>query len=142
MSLERNEWITCPKCNNRQQVTVWESLNVTLNPKLREGLLTGKVNSFQCEACGSAARIESPLLYHDMRRRFCVRFIPFRMIGDTDVLEQFSSDGEPVIDEDYDEDEVEFSDYIFRPHLVFDLDELIRYVAFREAVNPHAKNCE
>jgi len=64
MSLERNEWITCPKCNNRQQVTVWESLNVTLNPKLREDLLAGKMNSFQCETCGCAARIETPLLYH------------------------------------------------------------------------------
>ena len=36
MTKERMEEIDCPKCSGKQTETVWETINVTLNPELRK----------------------------------------------------------------------------------------------------------
>ncbi len=48
MSMESSESIKCPKCGADQEVIVWSSLNVDLDPELRARLFNGEINMFEC----------------------------------------------------------------------------------------------
>jgi predicted RNA-binding Zn-ribbon protein involved in translation (DUF1610 family) len=58
--------IECPECGLKQKVNIYESVNVTHDPDLKEELLQGKINIFKCHKCGHQSIINNPLLYHDM----------------------------------------------------------------------------
>lgn len=140
MSLERPIDLECPNCGLAQTAVVWDSLNADVSPEAREALFEGKINVFACEACGHQARLDAPLLYHDMARRFVVQYYPFEMIADAEFLERFDADGEvrSVVDAvraSLLPDAGAAMAYMARPHLVLDMDELIRYIQFREAVH-------
>jgi predicted RNA-binding Zn-ribbon protein involved in translation (DUF1610 family) len=68
--------ITCPRCRNSQIVTAFTSVNVTLNPHLREKIFDDDLNRYKCPNCGTVSLIEIDLLYHDMSRKFAVWFCP------------------------------------------------------------------
>ena len=72
MSSTRFETVTCPSCGVQGSVEVIESLNGTLNPGQRRALLAGELLLFRCASCGQEARIDFPLLYHDMNARFMI----------------------------------------------------------------------
>lgn len=123
--------ITCPKCGNRQATTLWDSINVRLNPELREKLFNREINIFKCESCGTVAFIGHPLLYNDMKRNYCVQYFPPEFLKDESFLRQYSRDGtlkmeQPVISIS------EVSRYLLTPHIVFDLIEMVNYIKFRE----------
>jgi hypothetical protein len=131
MTKKRELDVICPYCKNRQKVSAWDSINVTLNPELRESLLNAELNLFECDGCGQDALLTIPLLYHDMKRQFCVQFFPF---GDTQngsggLVQWFTEDGKLRI-EGF--PGMGIGKYIFEPHVVLSLNEMIRYVLFRE----------
>ncbi len=72
MSLPITLDITCPQCSHPQQFQAWRSVNVTLDPELRDRVLSGSLNLFHCEECGTQAPVDTGLLYHDMERQFMV----------------------------------------------------------------------
>ena len=92
-SLEERVLGTCPKCGNRQEATLWDSINVRLNPELREKLLKHEINIFKCGSCDTVAFIGHPFLYNDMRRNYCVQYFPPELLKDESFLRQYSRDG-------------------------------------------------
>ena len=72
MSRTCQEELQCPVCGGRQEVKVWASVNVTLDPPLRESVLDGTLNRFHCSSCGAEFGIERDLLYHDMKRHLYI----------------------------------------------------------------------
>ena len=73
-----------------------------------------------------------------MTRCFIVQFFPFEAVEDAGFLERFRADG---TDKDAEDAFMhmpgsiqgnEGSQYLRRPHTVFSMDELVRYVIFRE----------
>jgi hypothetical protein len=139
MSRERPIKLECPNCGLAQTAIVWDSLNANVNPEAREALFEGKINVFVCEACGHQARLDAPLLYHDMVRRFVVQYYSFEMIMDGEFLERFDADGTVrsfanAARIGLPPDAAAAMAYMAHPHLVFDMNELIRYIHFREAV--------
>jgi len=71
---------------------VWETVNATLDPALRQKVLEGSLCSAQCPNCKQSIEFESDLLYHDMDRKFMLSLIrseraaPFKV--DTKFLER------------------------------------------------------
>lgn len=67
MSLCKEKEIICPnpKCGNKAEMKIWESLNATIDPETKNSLLEEKINWFKCEKCGLDAEIAQTLLYHD-----------------------------------------------------------------------------
>jgi S-methylmethionine-dependent homocysteine/selenocysteine methylase len=53
-------------CGNDVEIVVYDSVNVTLDPKLKEAVVNRKINSFKCSKCGLKAEISYKFLYHDM----------------------------------------------------------------------------
>ena len=63
---------TCNGCEATQSFTVWESLNVSLNPEEKIHLLNGNLTTFTCKKCGWSCNVSYPLLYHDMEKHLMV----------------------------------------------------------------------
>ena len=83
MSFSKLETIRCSKCSRQSQVEVLESINGTLYPNQRQALLAGKLFRFECKHCRFKVKLDRPLLYHDMHRRFMIWWIspPWEQAG-------------------------------------------------------------
>lgn len=70
--------IKCPKCNNEQECSLYSSMNVTLDPKLKEKISDNSFNLFECEKCKLKAPIGIECLYHNMDKggEFAVWYTP------------------------------------------------------------------
>lgn len=125
--------LRCPSCGNEQETMVWESVNVTLDPELKEKLFRAEINLFSCEKCGEESLIDTPLLYNDMTAKVCVQYYPSAFLEDPDFFQSFNSDGSRSTPE-VPKEVAEVCAYISRPHVVFDLREMLRYVTFRDLI--------
>lgn len=72
MSKSHTEKIRCPSCRKKQQATIWDSVNVTVDPELKPRLLARELTTFTCRYCGISADLESNCLYHDMDKGILV----------------------------------------------------------------------
>jgi hypothetical protein len=131
MTYVQTETVTCSKCSKEQTVSIHSTLNVTLDPALRENLFNGQINTFDCSSCGHQAMIGVPLLYHDMDRKFAVQFYPEESLDEEDFIKQFDHDLTRNDDLELTSTE-KMPRYLLFPHIVFDMQELMRYVVFRE----------
>ena len=125
--------LQCPQCGNTQETMVWSSLNVTMDPDLKDRLYAGEINVLECDDCGEKAWISAPLLYHDMAKQFCVQFYSIEILDDSDILGRFKSDGSIAMT-GIPASFPHSGEYLARPHIVFDMNEMLRYVEFRERI--------
>ena len=63
---------TCEKCHKEFEYDIFESVNVTLDPELREKVLSGEIYKVVCPHCGEVEVSARPLLYHDMDKKFMI----------------------------------------------------------------------
>jgi hypothetical protein len=124
--------VTCPKCQNEQEVQVYDALNVTLNPAEKATLFGGQINIFECEVCGHKALLAVPFLYHDMDRVFCVYYFPAEFVEDDEFIRNWvTAEGKIRIPQ---LTGGQFPAYMADAHIVFSMQELLNYVVFRERV--------
>lgn len=123
--------VNCPQCGHLQEAVAWRSLNVSLDPNLKEKLFNGEINVFVCQKCENKALINVSLLYHDMDRKYCVQYYPEEVIGDSEFLKSFTKDGKLKMDR-LSTMMGGIGQYMAEPHIVFDLNEMIRYIEFRD----------
>lgn len=72
MSRSRKVTIRCSSCGREQPFVAWESINVSVDPDLKQLLLDGVLTTFRCDYCGHEAHIEYDCLYHDMDRNLAL----------------------------------------------------------------------
>ncbi|MCQ2497226.1 MAG: CpXC domain-containing protein [Lachnospiraceae bacterium] len=65
MSIKNERTIKCPKCGKEFKVNVWNSINLSENPELKEKVLSGEVFQATCDECKEVAFLEYNMLYHD-----------------------------------------------------------------------------
>lgn len=68
--------ITCPECGETGDLPVYESVNVTREPDLKNAVLDAGLFTWTCPLCGKTVRVSYPFLYHDMKRRLMIHFEP------------------------------------------------------------------
>ena len=76
MSKITSQSFTCPKCKYEGKFIMYDSVNVTLDPELREKVLSGEIFDWTCPKCGDKYNIRHDLLYHDMDKEFQVYYSP------------------------------------------------------------------
>lgn len=76
MSKCRDIELECSHCDGKSNFTVWDSINVDLNPELRDKLFSGELFVWKCPECGEYRFALYPTLYHDMKNRFMIFFDP------------------------------------------------------------------
>ncbi len=138
MTMVKTAQLTCSSCQHEQMARVWSTINVTLDPELRIRLFNGDINMFRCESCNSSSRVEKDLLYHDMTRKFCVRYVPPISLSSNEhfagFFDGYDEEGKfdiSVFKGAFEKDAETFP-YIMKPHIVFDHDEMLRHITFRE----------
>jgi len=122
--------VCCPQCGTSQPAELAQAILAESDDHLREALFNGEINTFSCDSCGYEGFLEASILYIDLVRRFCVQYLPEETLSDVDSLTDYSSDG--TISKDLDLPVEGFGDFLREPHVVFDLDEVRRYITFRE----------
>jgi len=129
MSVQTNEIIQCPECKHEQEMEVYRSINTGLDPNLRRELFEGGVNRFTCESCGHQSTLSIPLLYNDPQREFCVHYYPLQLVKSEQFLSQFQQDATVNAAQT---ESTDIPEYMRRMQVVFDLNEMIHYILFRE----------
>ncbi len=66
----------CPICLLEQDVTLWNSVNTSLNPELKPKVLSQDILRLKCSGCKGILMLGYPLLYHDMGRQLMISFAP------------------------------------------------------------------
>ena len=122
--------IKCPLCGNKITVILYDSINATLSTKKREELLQGKINVVECPACKKIFKVSKSLLYHDMVINYMVWYYPFESIKHREFFDEFSVDGHLNDDTGLAKDEL--PEYAKNVHYVFSMNEMVRYILFRE----------
>lgn len=74
MSSFRTIKITCPDCNTEGSYTVWDSVNVDLDPELKSKVMDGSLFTWVCPKCKKSYNAPYSFLYHDMTHNFMVQF--------------------------------------------------------------------
>lgn len=134
MTIKEEQLMGCPACGHRQITEFYQAINVKLNPGLKERFFKGELNMFTCEECGKKAVVDLVFLYHDMDKRFCVQYCPIDLVAQqSDKLsEMYTVDGRLNVPSNIQLPEA--ARYMYEPHIVLSLDEMIRYVQFRDAL--------
>ncbi len=73
MSKETIQKIKCSNCGKKFDATIFQSVNVDLDPELREAFLTDQLFVFECPHCKEKMFQPYPVLYHDMKHKFMVQ---------------------------------------------------------------------
>ena len=73
MSKIRRIKLVCEECGKEFESTHFDSVNVTLDPNLREQALSGEVFTKKCPHCGHEHFHFGDLLYHDMEHGFMIQ---------------------------------------------------------------------
>ena len=76
MSREIQVDVTCPACLFKDVVPVYTSVNVSMDPDLRDMIFDDELNRFTCPNCGKSMVLPVNLIYHDMDLEFAVWFSP------------------------------------------------------------------
>ena len=72
MSKTHIESIACPECGTTDDFTIYDSINISTDPELKESLLERELTTFICPNCRYEVQISSDLLYHDMRQNIFI----------------------------------------------------------------------
>lgn len=74
MSELRKEKYVCPHCQHESEVDIWNSINVDLDPELKEQIFNNEIWAWTCPKCGEKTYIPWGALYHDMTHKFMIFF--------------------------------------------------------------------
>lgn len=134
MSVPFLQQIECPACDTPRTVTTWSVIDAVADPSARTQLFAGEINAFVCKECGYAGQIVTPLLYFDRERQFSVQYYPADFLDDDAFLDSMSGPPSETEIGALAASERERHEYLLRPHIVFDMDEMLRYIVFCESV--------
>ena len=90
------------------------------------------IYNYKCEECGKKALINLVFVYHDMEKRFCVQCCPFERVKrkDKQLAEMYAIDVKLKYLDNFQPPEM--MEYLLDPHIVLSLEEMVRYVQFRD----------
>lgn len=75
MSRHRIVKVKCPKCGNKVSASIWDSVNVDLDPDEKPKVLDGTFFQVTCQDCHFVSNLNYPCLYHDMVNRIMVQYV-------------------------------------------------------------------
>ncbi|MCD6233843.1 MAG: CpXC domain-containing protein [Candidatus Marinimicrobia bacterium] len=149
MSSSHKEKITCPTCGHQQPFEVWDSLNASKNPELKEKLIHGDLTTMVCEACQSAVFVKFDMIYHDLNKKMMIllrypdengnvpEFDPeslglVKAMGDDYILRSVYNFPDflekiRIIDDGFDDVTLEILKYMFRVSNHLEPDEMLLY---------------
>lgn len=75
MSSKENIELNCPNCGKQQTVSIWKSINTSLNPEMKEAVRNKSAFKYTCPDCGYETILDYGFLYHQMRDKFMIHYV-------------------------------------------------------------------
>ena len=75
MSRIDSTFIKCPRCENIFEIEVYDSINASLDPKLKEKLMINQLFHKVCPHCGFKLKLNYTYLYHDMEKKLMFYYV-------------------------------------------------------------------
>jgi RNA polymerase subunit RPABC4/transcription elongation factor Spt4 len=82
MSKINEQIINCGRCGEDFSMLIYDSINVSRDPGLKQQLLNEELNRTSCPNCGMKYLLDKPILYHDMEKRLMVYVLPETFLED------------------------------------------------------------
>ncbi len=67
---------SCPQCQQPIVAELFQVIDVSRTPKLKELLLAGGLNIAHCQVCGFQGQLPVPMVYHDGEKELLLTFSP------------------------------------------------------------------
>lgn len=131
--MERRD-VRCTACNMPVTIFAWLVIDVAQYPDLKRQLLQGHMNVAPCPACSRACSLDVPVLYRDPGLGFAVQYVPAQHRLHPSFLRMCTPEGQLVAPSTAD-DRDERSNALRSPHIVFAMEEMRNYVAFRDRIS-------
>lgn len=74
MSMERTVDISCPGCGQASKFVIWQSINTTIDPQMKQAVRDRSAFMFTCPNCGQTRFVDYGFLYHQMEDKIMIRF--------------------------------------------------------------------
>lgn len=71
--------IQCPNCGNQVTADIYQLLDVDQAPQIKQALLSGALNTAQCQNCGWVGQVAAPLVYHESAHDLLMTFVPMEL---------------------------------------------------------------
>ena len=97
MSKSFKKTFICSKCGKPSEITIWENINVDLNPELKPKVVDGSLFITSCPYCSFKQRVESPVLYHDQTRKYVLWWFPKDANGKQNYTDEEINQYTPII---------------------------------------------
>ena len=65
----------CPRCENMIEINRWDSINVSLDPDMKNKVLDRSAFFVECPSCGLRFTINYGFLYHDMEKKYMLHYV-------------------------------------------------------------------
>ena len=90
MSISRTVNISCPSCGVQQDVELYDAINVSTEPELKDALMLNQLNRVECPDCELSFRVDLPLLYNEPQNNMLIYWVPeTEETTRDDILEEF-----------------------------------------------------
>lgn len=66
--------IKCPKCGHSSEFRIWESINTTLDPEMKEKVKDCSAFIFTCPHCGEQNYVDYGFMYHQMEDTIMIAY--------------------------------------------------------------------
>ena len=73
MSKLRTIKLTCPNCGEEFKFDLYDSVNVSINPELKDKVIDGSIFASICPKCSHVEALLYPLLYHNMESNYMIQ---------------------------------------------------------------------
>lgn len=109
------------ECGNDVKVVLHSSVNVTLNPELKEEITRRKINNFECPKCGNKNELIEPFLYNDMDKQKKIWCYPADQAQYKEQIEAMITEAEEQLEKTTGQKNI-------KTMLVFGYDELLKLI--------------
>ena len=84
--------VTCPVCSQPFSAVLEQVLDTSVDPTVKERLLSGRVNLITCPHCGYQGMVGTPLMYHDHDKQLAIAYVPMELNLSTEERERIIGD--------------------------------------------------
>lgn len=74
MSMERTADISCPGCGQASKFVIWQSVNTSIDPRMKQAVRDRSAFLFVCPHCGQRRIVDYGFLYHQMEDRIMIHY--------------------------------------------------------------------
>lgn len=68
--------LQCSNCGTPNVAAMRQIIDADNDPQGKAALLSGRINAFNCQSCGTNNVVSAPLLYHDASKELLIAFVP------------------------------------------------------------------